>query len=66
MYSLAKSYLVKLLQYSFVKSLTYSVGLWRSDLGLRVLDVVNGQIQLIVVAYSHAAIFRDLVCQNPQ
>lgn len=57
--------LVKLLQDRLVKALANTVGLRMTDLGLRVLDVIQGQVELIVVRFRPAAVFRAAIGQHP-
>ena len=58
--------LIKFLQYGLVEPLANAVGLWVFDLGLCVVNVVDGQEQLIVVLVGSAAEFRSPVGQDAQ
>lgn len=61
-----EGYLVKLLQNRLVKSFADSVGLRGSGLGFGVIDIIDGQIKLIVMTFNFAAIFSASVCQDSQ
>lgn len=62
----AKRHLIKLLQDGFVEALANAVGLRRPGLGFSMLDVVDRQVQLIVVALGLAAIFRTAIGEYAQ
>jgi hypothetical protein len=47
----------KLIEHSFVKSLTDPIGLRTLRLGARMVDVLQGQVQLVVVMLGITAVF---------
>lgn len=63
---LAKSDLVKLVEYCFMEAFTNAVFLWTSRFRLRVNDITHGQIQLIVVMLGFPTEFSATVCQDTQ
>ena len=56
---LSECHLVELLQDGFVEPFADAVGLGRFDFGLGVVDVVDGQEQLVIVPIGAPAIFRS-------
>ena len=60
----AERHLIKLLQDGFVETFADAVRLWMPRLGLGVLDVVQGQVELIVMGFRLAAILRTAVGQH--
>lgn len=49
-----------------MKALTDAVGLWRFGLCLRVVDILNSQVELIFVALPIATVFSASVRQDTQ
>src|SRR5574343_1592961 len=60
----AERHLIKLLQDGFVETFADAVRLRMSRLGLGVLDVVQGQIELVVMGFGLAAILGATVGQH--
>lgn len=58
--------MIKFLQHGLVEAFADPVSLWMACLRLRVLDVVDRQVELEVMALSLAAVFRASVGQNAQ
>jgi len=59
----AQRRLIKLLQYGLVEPLADTIGLRVAHLSSRVLNVIDRQIQLIIMALSFAAVFSTSVGQ---
>ena len=57
-------HLVKLLQNGFVKSLADSIGLRVMRLSLDVLNVIQGQVELVIVLLRPAAVFCAAIIQH--
>ena len=62
----AEGNLIKLLQDGFVEAFADAVGLGRLYLGFGVVDVVDGQEELIVMLISPPAVFGASVCHDAQ
>ena len=56
--------LIKLLKNGFVEPFANAVGLWMLDLGLGVINIVDGQEQLIIMFIGSTAIFRAAICHD--
>ncbi len=59
---LSESYGIKLFLNRPVKTFTYTVGLKTFSLGLRVVDIFNGQIELVFILFSYSTVFGSSVC----
>ncbi len=57
---------VKLIQYRLVEALANAVGLRRPGLCFRVVDILDGQVELILVGLPVAAVFGAPVRQDTQ
>ena len=57
--------LVKLLQNGLVEPFADSIGLWRSGFGLSVINVVDGQVELIIVRFPVATVLSAPIRQYP-
>ena len=60
----AERHLIELLQDGFVEALADAVGLRASRLGAAVVDVLDGQIELVLMRLGGAAEFRAAVGQD--
>ena len=58
--------LIELLQNGLVKSFTDTIGLWASRFRLRVVDVLDRQVELILVMFSIAAILGATIREGTQ
>src|SRR5690606_14320160 len=59
-------HLVKLLQNRFMEPFTNAVSLWMVCLSFAVFDVVQGQVQLVIMALGLAAKLRPTISQDTQ
>lgn len=63
---LSERHLIELLQDGLMESLTDTIRLRRLCLGLGVIDIVEGQVELVVVFFSASAVLGSSVSQNAQ
>jgi len=54
------------MQHRLMKPLDDAIGLWRLDLRLGVVDVIDGQVQLVIVCFPFTAVFSATVGQHSQ
>jgi hypothetical protein len=55
---------IKFVEHCFVEALTDAIGLWALGLGAGVIDVLDCKIELVLVMFGIAAIFRPAVGQH--
>ena len=58
--------LVELGEHRLVKSLADAIALWLSHPGLRVIDVLDGQVESVLVVLSISTVFGPTVREHPQ
>jgi len=63
-YLLAESDLVELLQDGFMEAFADAVGLGPAGLGARVVDILDGQVKLVLVVLAGAAVFSAAISQH--
>ena len=65
-HALAERDLVELVQDGFVEALTDAVGLGRLGLGLAVIDVIDGQVELVIMALGTSTVLRAPIGQDSE
>ena len=62
---LAERHAIELVEYGSMEALADSIGLWALGLGAGVIDVLDGEIELVVVMLGVTAILRAAIGQHP-